>query len=190
MVCMSMIAHKQGCLVISLGSAGNFLFEEDILRRTNCLVISLDCTVPGQSIHPRHSYIQKCLGSAERMREDPRSWVTIDELTRQYGSIDVLKMDIEGYEYDVMASWKASSADALPSQIAMEIHYLGIYHGTEDFENKESDNNLIWPPHIMGVSDLALFVSHMANMGYSIVSKEDNPICPHCSEYLFQRVCE
>lgn len=186
---MSSINQKEDCLVVSLGSAGNFLFEGDVLRKTNCRVLSLDCTVPGHSIHPRHTYIQRCLGSAGRMSHDPRSWITIEELTRQYGGIDVLKMDIEGYEYDVMASWKVASADTLPSQIAMEIHSADMYHGTDDFQNKESDQNLIWPPHVMGVSDLALFVSHLANMGYSIVSREDNPLCPHCSEYLFQRVC-
>lgn len=31
-------------------------------------VMTLDCTVGGYSIHPRHTYIQKCLGSAARMK--------------------------------------------------------------------------------------------------------------------------
>jgi len=96
-------------------------------------------------------------------------------------------MDIEAYEYDVIASWRASSK--LPRQVAVELHYDGIYYGTSDFKNGASNQNLLWPLHSMGLSDLSLFVSHIVNLGYSIVSKEDNPGAPHCSELTFQKVC-
>jgi len=96
-------------------------------------------------------------------------------------------MDIEGYEYDVVASWSGSSK--LPRQMAVEVHHTDVYHGTSDFNNSASNQNLLWPLHIMGLSDLSLFVSHLVDMGYSIVSKEDNPLCPHCSELTFQKVC-
>ena len=120
-------------------------------------------------------------------QDSPTDWITLDELVGQYGPVDLLKMDIEAYEYDVVASWSASSK--LPRQVAVELHYDGIYYGTSDFQNGASKQNLLWPLHRMGLSDLSLFVTHIVNLGYSIVSKEDNPHCPHCSELTFQKVC-
>jgi hypothetical protein len=120
-------------------------------------------------------------------QSSPADWITIDELVKQYGAIDLLKMDIEGYEYDVIASWTGSRA--LPRQMAVELHYAGIYYGTNDYNNIASNQNLLWPLRSLGLSDLSLFVSHIVDMGYSIVSKEDNPLCPHCSELTFQKVC-
>jgi len=102
-------------------------------------------------------------------------------------SISLLKIDIEGSEYDVLSDWKHDSP-YLPMQIAMELHYDGIYDGTPSFLNTEDWGNLLWPMHKPALSELSLFLSHIANMGYGIVSREDNAICPHCSELTLLRV--
>lgn len=102
-------------------------------------------------------------------------------------SISLLKIDIEGSEYDVMSSWRHDSP-YLPEQIAMELHYDGIYSGTPSYLNKEEWGNLLWPMHKASLSELSLFVSHIASMGYAIVSREDNNIAHHCSELTFLRV--
>lgn len=120
------------------------------------------------------------------LQEDPTTWTTISHLAEEYGDIDLLKIDIEGYEYDVVASW--TSDMNLPFQVAMEIHSTDLYYGTTDFRNSSSNNTLIWPPHQMSLSDITLFMLHISNLGYTIVSKEDNYACPHCSEFTFQRL--
>ena len=108
---------------------------------------------------------------------------------RHFGhrSISLLKIDIEGSEYDVMSSWKHDSP-YLPEQIAMELHYDGIYFGTPSFLNKEDWGNLLWPMHKASLSELSLFMAHVASMGYAIVSREDNAIAHHCSELTLLRV--
>lgn len=40
----------------------------------------------------------------------------------------------------------------------------------------------------MRLADLALFVGHVASLGYGIASREDNPLCLHCTELLFVKV--
>lgn len=96
-------------------------------------------------------------------------------------------MDIEGYEFDVLAAW--TSEVALPRQVAVEIHGENLYYGTSSFRNPASQENLLWPLHSMGLSDLGLFMVHLANLGYALVAKEDNPKCTWCSEMLFERQC-
>lgn len=95
--------------------------------------------------------------------------------------IDILKIDIEGAEYDVLSQWDLSMQN-LPMQIAIEIHYLGIYWGTKAYMNENDETHLLWPPHEPSLSELALFLMHLANLGYGIVSREDNPSCMHCTE--------
>lgn len=101
--------------------------------------------------------------------------------------LDLLKIDIEGAEYDVLGSWSQTSL-SLPHQLSMEVHYNDIYSGTPAFKNRDDVSNLVWPLHVMKLSDLALFMSHLAGAGYGIVSREDNVRSPHCSEFTLVRV--
>ena len=52
------------CTVFSLGSAGDYSFEEAILNSTMCTVHTFDCSIQGASILPgRHIFHKVCLGS-------------------------------------------------------------------------------------------------------------------------------
>ena len=117
-------------MVYSLGSAGDDSFEADILNRTSCEVVTFDCTTPGRAVHPRHRYVQKCLGTKERMQADPGSWITLDAAMAEFGhdQLALLKADIEGSEYDVFAFWELGAAK-LPTQISVELHADWLYHG-------------------------------------------------------------
>jgi hypothetical protein len=37
-------------------------------------------------------------------------------------------------------------------------------------------------------AEMALFMQRIADLGYAIVSREDNWLCPWCSEFTFLRV--
>ena len=65
LLCADMLASPD-CVVFSLGSNNDFTFEDDILARTPCTVVTFDCTVDGRSVHARHKYVKKCLGGSER----------------------------------------------------------------------------------------------------------------------------
>ena len=121
------------------------------------------------------------------LQADPVHWTTLPALVKEHGRIDFLKMDIEGYEFDVLATW--SSFEELPRQLVVEVHGENLYYGTSSFQNPSSGGNLLWPLHSIGQSDLGLFMVHLANLGYAIVAKEDNPMCAWCSEILLERQC-
>jgi hypothetical protein len=188
LICADML-EAPDCAVYSLGSRNDYSFENDVLSRTNCTVVTFDCTVIGHSTHARHTFVKRCIGSPERMEENPSDWITLSAAMLHMGHrrLDLLKIDIEGGEYDVIGAWRRDETD-LPRQFAMELHYKDVYYGTPAFKNASDHSNLIWPLHEMRLSDLALFVFHIVNAGYGIVSREDNEIAQHCTELTFVRV--
>lgn len=138
-LCMALL--KPPCVIFSLGSNGDFTFEESMLNSTQCLIHTFDCTFNGWSIDRRHQYHEKCLGSAQKAKEDDR-FTTLGDISVELGveKINLLKIDVEGYEYDVLSSWSQGDV-SLPEQIAIEVHHSEvIYHGTAinnatDFSN-------------------------------------------------------
>ncbi|KAG7668114.1 hypothetical protein NADE_005159 [Nannochloris sp. 'desiccata'] len=189
-LCPSLLT-KHTCVVYSLGSNLDYSFEEDILQRTSCQVVTFDCTVSGSSIHPRHTFLKKCLGSAASMEGNPQEWVTLSAAMAQFGhsSVTLLKIDIEGYEFDVLGATKSENKHALPAMIAMEMHYDDLYFGTGAWLNIEEQGTLYWPGHgKVSLAELSLFMFHLGNLGYAVVSRDDNPVCEHCSEFTLLRV--
>ena len=128
-LCMNLL--KPPCTVFSLGSNGDFTFEESILNSTQCLIHTFDCTFNGSSIDKRHTYHEKCLGSAERAQTDER-FTTLAAAAAGVGvvKINLLKIDVEGYEYDVLSSWSQGDA-SLPEQIAIEVHHSDVIYNSE-----------------------------------------------------------
>jgi hypothetical protein len=186
LICADMLLAAPGCTVYSLGSNNDYTFERSILDSTSCQVITFDCTVDGSRIDTRHTFVKKCIGSQKRADADPDKWTTLESAVLALGhkAIDLLKIDIEGAEYDVIGGWGAppDAQQHLPRQIAMEIHYKDLYYGTPALGNASDVSNLVWPLHEMRLADLALFMMHLANMGYAIASREDNELCDHCTE--------
>ena len=125
---------------------------------------------------------------------NPDKWTTLDRATAELGfkTVTLLKCDIEGFEYDVVASSLSPAAKLLPQQISLELHYAGLFFGTPAFKAADdfSTSQLFWPLHELSVSDLSLFMSHLAGLGYAIVSREDNPLCPSCTELTLLRVSQ
>lgn len=170
------------CTIFSLGSNGDFSFEELMVEVTSCHVHSFDCTVDSPAevgSSGRVHFHQVCIDSKDS--EDGRM-KTLGTLTRELGlaSVQLLKMDIEGFELKVLdgflRSFKADPAFSatLPGQISLELHHTDmpwLVTGTQI------------PMAALGGAFLAL-----AEMGYAHVSREDNPSCPHCSEFTYVRI--
>lgn len=177
-------ALTSGCVILSLGSNGQFDFEDSMLASTPCEVHTFDCTCDGASRGPRHHYHKQCLGSPEKAAEDP-AFITLAQAVQdnQIEEVSLLKMDIEGFEYDVMSVWQKS--DPLPAQVSFEVHYDGVYLGTTP---NPAAKTVMWSGRVVSLSELALFMSHLAELGYAIVNKEDNSACGHCSEFTLIRV--
>jgi hypothetical protein len=128
------------CIVYSIGGNNHWEFELDILRRTTCEVHTFDCTglktrfqVPENQ--PRLHFHHTCLSAYPQLVGEPRpgsmkgdSW-TLLEMQQRLGHkrIDLLKLDIEGWEVQLFESWpdlyraKESERIVLPMQILVEV---------------------------------------------------------------------
>lgn len=180
------------CIVYSVGSANRYGFEEQILKRTTCEVHTFDCTVSGKSIHPNHKYHPFCLGSAVQA-QNFKHFKTLQQLMDMLGhaNLSFLKMDIEGYEFDVVFSWDISSR--LPSQIAFELHARSMYaltNSAKEAATRDMHTHLMLSrPRHLQVIDTSMLLMHLANLGFATVSRDDSSRGKSCTELLVQRVC-
>lgn len=168
------------CAIFSLGSYGQIDFEAAMSADTPCDIFTFDCFNPpavGTVFPPRVSFEPTCLG------EDGSNaaFASLSTLERRHGlvSVAVLKMDVEGAEWDLFDSfyasavsdWPASFAE-LPAQISVETHQHKLGGATHNASFAR------WDRAWQGLLDA----------GYAVVSSEVNPYCPHCAEYLLVRV--
>lgn len=163
-----------------------------MLRATPCSLHTFDHTFDGASVHAgRHFYHKRCIGgsgAAAAQLNGRSTWTSgstacpegsnatswqgiVQELGLQ--SIELAKVDIEGAEYGLLASWAAPRGDdaalALPEQLAIELHRTS--------------------PNAEGALHLHAVFAHLASLGYAPVSLEHNSAgggC--CAELTFLRL--
>lgn len=174
------------CIIYSLGSDGNFAFEEAVSKKTPCEIHTFDCTVSKERLPAmlpaRVTYHSICLGSDEEVTSQYRS---LGSLMREFGHnrVDLLKMDIEGFEFRVVeamyGSFLKEGGKNLPLQIAFEQHFI-----------TGSPSQLSWSGKNpgLGAGDMAILWIDLTEMGYVLTGRNDNPGCPSCSELSAIRV--
>jgi hypothetical protein len=170
------------CLVYSLGSWGDFKFEEAMSAATACDVWSFDCTVPPErmpaSLPPRVHFDATCVGT-DGADAKYQSLSTI--MARLgHGAIHLLKMDIEGWEFKVLKSLadaaradRAAAASFLPFQMSFEVH---LHHLDADPAKRAT-----------GLVDV---FQDLLDLHYVPVSRELNLLCPHCEEFVFIKLAD
>ena len=160
------------CTVFSMGSANEWGFELDVLKRTDCEIHTFDCTV---KLRP-----PKALATSSRFHAHELCWgrgySDWGEILNVAGGTvpDFLKCDIEGWEFDAVPDMLESGL--LPKQIAMEVHIRG---GSYPPWKKKTD----LPKGLLFALSEMLFYEG----GYIIADRHDNPRCGHCSEILFYK---
>ncbi|KAI9346501.1 methyltransferase domain-containing protein [Obelidium mucronatum] len=121
--CKDFFTPIDNCNLLSIGSNGDFGWEEEMIKLTNgkCKVHTFDCTGSWTPPHELITFHNWCLGRDEVI--DGRiykSWNTIvSELHLDH--IDYMKMDIEGWEWVVIPQ-VFNGAILLPNQISIELH--------------------------------------------------------------------
>jgi hypothetical protein len=127
------------CIVYSIGGNNQWEFELDILSRTTCDVHTFDCTGPRSRFqvpnNPRLHFHHACLSAYPELVGEPRPgfmrgqiW-TLLKMQQRLGHkrIDLLKVDIEGWEFPLFESWpdlyrtKESERILLPMQLLVEV---------------------------------------------------------------------
>ncbi len=118
----------RACVIYSFGVRGDSSFEAAMLQRTPCEVFGFDFSVDsmasGIAGSPRAHFMRKGLGA----HETAQLW-TLRQIMAHYkhSFIDILKVDIEGSEFDVFEELLAelpASDGALPfEQLQLEVHH-------------------------------------------------------------------
>lgn len=173
---------------------GNYLFEEAMLEATSCELHTFDCTFDGKSVMPgRHHYHKWCIGNPGLGITSRLTFKSWDDVTRElrHDHVNLLKIDIEGHEYPVLAELRASAAGSnsnmvLPDEISIEIHARYV-QGWAKTHLEGSWQNGLYLPHTPG--DMALVFMHLANQGYGVYNAEENYdwyMC--CSEFSLLRI--
>lgn len=171
------------CVVFSIGSANAWSFETDLVANTHCHVHTFDCTVDGQvppTLVDRVTFHKYCIGNSSQGGELFKS---LDELIEIAGvsQVTLLKMDIEGFEWQVINQIVDSAlqarTDIFPMQIAVEMHYLTQFPEV-NFHGRDLSPGEIY----------LYFESLFQRGGYVLAERRDNRFCAHCSEILLLKV--
>lgn len=178
------------CIIYSLGSNGQFGFEEEVKKTVNdrCEIHTFDCT--GVWSNPSTTFHNWCLGippAGTAEHDKPRFktlWQITQELNHSY--VSLLKMDIEGAEYTVFRSmFTPENSHLLPVAIFVEMH-------THLIANLDSFLPEDYVKHQNWAKPLWELVKTLDEYGYVIIAKERNEWGPDhskcCAEYLFLRI--
>jgi hypothetical protein len=177
------LVNASSCTIISLGSNNQWDFEEAVFREVpRCQIHTFDCTMPIGSKAPDHISARTvlhpiCLGSSDERKNGLQflSWKSMIKLINITEAPLYLKMDIEGYEYEVLINMLKEKY-LPPVQIALELHY-------------NTNVPVTWQQRGRTSLELALFMQRLYEQGgYFLIDRHDNPFCPHCSEILICRL--
>lgn len=189
------------CIVYSIGGNNQWEFELDILNTTDCVIHTFDCTGFERRFrkpdNPRLHFHFVCLGTENkpanhscraRKKEQCGEIWTLQRMqqTMHHSRIDLLKIDIEGFEWPLLESWpllsdtRASSEVLLPMQLLLEVHFITLF-------------KVLWVPGADPVKefkypvDMVRLQERFILMGYSVVVQDDNERCTHCTELTLIR---
>jgi hypothetical protein len=134
----------QELIVYSFGVSDDSSFEAALLQRTNAAIWGYDYSVQSWAKDiPAHQasrakFHKFAIGKESNKSSDPPSY-TIQDLMEVNGHsyVDLVKMDIEGAEFDAMSSLVSSIVDGRPDadnqtlpfgQLLIEVHLLSGHH--------------------------------------------------------------
>lgn len=193
-ICGLSTLNDDKCVVYSIGSNNYWEFELEILEKTPCTVYTFDCTGPRSRFtvpkHDRLHFFHVCLGAEpvpapKTLGPEIFNSTVIGEIMTlhqiqkmlKHNRIDLLKFDIEGYEWPLIESWPLLSDPrsedyVLPYQIVYELHYYTIM--------KDLALNHVAP--FKFETDHMRLASRLIKQGYATIVRDDNPFCKHCTE--------
>lgn len=172
-VCEPLSKYENGkAIVYSIGSANDFSWETEMKEKFAPQIYTFDCSwkknwkIPSfVSFHPF------CLDDKDQGNNYKLSSI-MEKLGHQ--KIDFLKVDIEGAEFRALTDLKNIQPDNLPSQIALELHHTIKQH-------MSIDQKVAAFQKILNLYDL------LHQLGYKLMSREDNYQCLCCTEILLLR---
>mmetsp|Transcript_21860 Transcript_21860/g.40804 ORF Transcript_21860/g.40804 Transcript_21860/m.40804 type:complete len:212 (+) Transcript_21860:3-638(+) len=190
--------NVQDCHIFSIGSNDQWGFESRVREQLpHCHTHTFDCTLDGPPKHkPQDDMVHfypYCVSGATQDDSDnnqnnqngsKRKYLSYNQLwetTLIQEPPTLLKMDVEGFEFDVLTAMfmeKFASSNTWPEQIMMEVHYI----------TRMVD--LDWMLRTRQAAELALFFDTLWNAGGYLPIKVQyfGTGCPSCMEILLLRV--
>jgi len=179
------------------------------LARSGCAVHAFDCTMNSSArMHkylsafaalPNFAFHPWCLGTAPGRAD----FMAVDDTMRSLGHrwLDLLKVDIEGHEWDVLdslltrAEGDAAAAARLPLQLAFELHTSGVRPCHRPLSACRGTFCCKRVPHMAvgtllskGPREVAALFLRLREAGYQVASKEVNVQDRACAEFVVVRV--
>ncbi|KAL3905846.1 MAG: hypothetical protein SGILL_009512, partial [Bacillariaceae sp.] len=189
--------EADSCHIFSIGSNDQWNFETSLRQKLpHCHTHTFDCTLSGPPKHqPKNDekvhFYPYCVsggrddnGTIEKPNQQSSreylSYLDLWKATSIQHPPKLLKMDVEGFEFDVLTSMLQSfdSSGFWPEQIMMEVHYI----------TRMVD--LPWMLRTRQAAELALFFDTLWNAGGYLPIKVQyfGEWCPSCMEILLLRV--
>jgi hypothetical protein len=183
----------EGCIVYAAGLAGSVRFEAAVASETGCSVHAFDCTLTAAA--PEWTFLSFhdwCLGQERSFENNvysrskvaagsPFVFKSLADARHELGhsQIDMLKVDIEGFEWDLFeSSLLAEAGDAnLPQQLLFELHTTGA--------KPDVPQSLLVNRSKAAVDRLFL---RLFDLGYRVMNKELNDYDSRCAEFAMLRV--
>jgi|EP00970_Alexandrium_tamarense_P012430 FkbM family methyltransferase len=177
-------ATVSSCNIYSIGSNDNWGFEEEVQQKLpHCDTHTFDCTL--QNNTPKRkpqsdkvNFYPYCIGSNDAQLPY-LSYQSLVETTQINNPPKLLKMDVEGFEFDVLLSVLSTDPSMWPEQIIMEVHW----------STRMVD--ISWMLRTRQAAEIALYFGVLFNRGgYIPVHRTFFPGCGPCMEVLLVRaVC-
>jgi hypothetical protein len=152
--------RRHGCLVYSVGSAGDASFEKDVIARFGCEVHSFDPSGDtaqmevdvSQSGSVFHAWGVGASGADFTNEVDHKTTplLSVHDIMERLGHaerhIDILKIDCEGCEYKALAAvWPQVRAGRVSiGQIQVEMHGTDFAQAREFFDGAEAAGYMIF----------------------------------------------
>src|SRR6056297_1114276 len=140
---VDVLREREKCVVYSYGVNKDLSFELELIGRTGCEVHGFDPTVggvpPDCKGNPHITFHKQALGPVSEPSDMFMMVETLlDTMKRQgHSFVDVLKVDIEGSEWDTFRAMLPERA--LPfGQLLIELHFRDVSEVFEFFENMDT----------------------------------------------------
>lgn len=197
-ICGEYFARRSDCVVVSIGSNGDFSFEEAVLKHPSgkkCTIHTFDCTGSWEVPDKRINLHPWCL-SKEDTVINGRTYKSWDSILKelQINNVDLLKMDIEGYEWNTLPYMlQHPEQSKLPKQIFLEIHFFAPAHAQRFFQGKTQPEgtpaDLIAEDGLNYLHPAVRLFQLFDSRGYQVAATEYNYMSSAecCQEFTFVR---
>jgi len=191
------------CVIYSIGGNNQWEFELESLKRTKCEIHTFDCTGDISRFSKPESdrlfFHHVCLGTKHQAApavEDGvessqyikrgETW-TLAEMKEKldHPQIDLLKVDIEGFEVPLLRSWQ--KRHSLPMQVLVEVHFKTYPQFVEELRSRNTTYRYVHREEFMSPRELVALQEHLLHIGYTTVIRDDNHACGHCTELTLLR---